>query len=41
MDTFRFMETSLFALVNFLPFVILSIYTFNDRLRFSKKVTVY
>lgn len=39
MDTFRFMETSLFALVNFLPFVILSIYTFNDRLRFSKKVT--
>lgn len=39
MDEFRFMEVTLFAFVNFLPFVILSVYTFYDRLRFSKKVT--
>ncbi len=39
MDELRLVEVTLFALVNFLPFVILSIYTFFDRLRFSKKVT--
>ncbi|MBR3811702.1 MAG: sensor histidine kinase [Agathobacter sp.] len=39
MDGFRLMEVALFSIVIFLPFVILSIYTFYDRIRFSKGLT--
>lgn len=39
MNVYRVFEIILFALFNFMPYVLLSVYTFYDRMRFSKRVT--
>lgn len=38
-NTSRTLEILLFSIVNFAPYVILSIYTFQNQMRFSKKIT--
>ena len=39
LNTTRTLEVFLFSIINFAPFVLLSIYTFEKQMRFSKKIT--
>ena len=36
---YRIAEVSVYSLLNFLPFLVLALYPFRNRLRFSKPIT--
>lgn len=39
-ETYRFMEITIYSLLNLLPFLFLAVYPFKDKMRFKKSVTI-